>query len=52
MVLGKRKAQQDELFFPTVKLVTGPGHPFYTKLNQALAEAGFDAFAERLCAPY
>ena len=30
----------------------GPGHPFYTKLNAVLAEAGFDEFVEKLCAPY
>jgi transposase len=52
MALGKRKPQQDELFIPTAKLATGPGHPFYTKLNQVLAEAGFDEFVEQLCAPY
>jgi transposase len=52
MALGKRKPQQNELFIPTAKLATGPGHPFYTKLNEVLAEAGFDEFVERLCAPY
>jgi transposase len=52
MALGKRKPQQDELFIPTAKLATGPGHPFYTKLNEVLAQAGFDDFAERLCAKY
>ena len=52
MALGKRKPQQDELFIPTVKLATGPGHPFYVKLNEVLAEAGFDGFVERLCGPY
>jgi len=52
MALGKRSARQDELFIPTAKLVTGPGHPFYTKVNDVLAEAGFDAFVEQLCAPY
>jgi transposase len=52
MALGKRKPKQDELFIATSKLVTGPGHPFYTKLNEVLAEAGFDDFVERLCAEY
>lgn len=52
MALGKHKPKQDELFVPTAKLATGPGHPFYTKLNEVLAEAGFDDFAERLCAKY
>ena len=35
-----------------MKLATGPGHPFYTKLNEVLAEAGFDEFVEKLCAAY
>lgn len=26
MALGKRKPKQDELFIPTAKLATGPGH--------------------------
>jgi transposase len=52
MALGKRKPKQDELFIPTAKLMTGPGHPFYAKLNEVLAAAGFDAFAEKLCAPF
>lgn len=52
MALGKRKPKQDELFIPTAKVVSGPGHPFYSKLNEVLAEAGFDEFVEELCAPY
>lgn len=52
MALGKRKPRQDELFIPIAKLATGPGHPFYTKLNEVLAGAGFDEFVEKLCAHY
>ena len=52
MALGKRKPKQDELFIPTTKVASGPGHPFYSKLNQVLAEAGFDEFVEKLCAPF
>ena len=52
MALGTRKPKQDELFIPTAKLATGPGHPFYAKLNAVLADAGFDEFVEPLCAPY
>jgi transposase len=52
MALGTRKPRQEELFIPTAKLATGPGHPFYAKLNAVLADAGFDAFVEALCAPY
>jgi transposase len=52
MALGKRKPKQDELFIPTAELATGPGHPFYSKLNEVLADAGFDEFVEKLCARY
>lgn len=52
MALGRRKTQQDELFIPAAKLATGPGHPFYCKLNEVLAEARFDEFVEKLCGPY
>jgi transposase len=52
MALGRRKPKQDELFIPRARVCNGPGHPFYSKLNQVLAEAGFDEFVEKLCAPY
>lgn len=53
MALGKKHGpQQDELFIATAQIVTGPGHPFYTKLNAVLAEAEFDQFVEKLGAPY
>lgn len=52
MALGKRGPKQEEMFIATAHVVTGPGHPFYDKLNAVLAEAGFDEFVEKLCAPY
>jgi transposase len=52
MALGKRGPKQEELFIATAQLANGPGHPFYAKLNAVLAEAGFDEFVEKLCAPY
>jgi transposase len=52
MSLGRRIPKQDELFIPAAQVAAGPGHPFYTKLNAVLAEAGFDEFVEKLCAPY
>ena len=52
MALGKRKARQAELFVATAALAKGSGHPFYTKLNAVLAEAGFDDKVEELCAPF
>lgn len=52
MALGKREAKQEEMFIATAQVATGPGHPFYSKLNGVLGEAGFDEFVEKLCAPY
>ena len=52
MALGRRKEKQTELFIATKELVKGPGHPFYTKLNKVLADAGFDGFVEELCESY
>src|SRR3954465_3368217 len=52
MALGKREPKQVEMFIATAQVVTGPGHPFYTKLNSVLGEAGFDEFVEKLCVPY
>jgi transposase len=52
MAIGRRTPKQEELFIPTAQLAAGPGHPFYTKLNAVLAEAGFDEFVEKLCEPY
>jgi transposase len=51
MAIGRRTPKQDEMFIPTAQVATGPGHPFYTKLNAVLAEAAFDEFVEKLCAP-
>ena len=52
MALGRGKNRQTELFTPTAQLARGSGHPFYTKLNAVLAEAGFDELVEQLSAPY
>jgi transposase len=52
MAIGKRAPKQEDLFIATTQLATGPGHPFYTKLNEVLTEAEFDEFVEKLCAPY
>src|SRR6188768_1081852 len=51
MALGRRRSKQSEMFIPTAQLAKRPGHPFYTKLNEVLAEAGFDELVEKLCAP-
>jgi transposase len=52
MALGRRREKQTELFISTTELARGPAHPFYTKLNQVLAQAGFDPMVEELCEPY
>lgn len=49
MALGQRKREQQELWVATTDLPRSPGHPFYRKLNQLLAEAGFDQWVEELC---
>src|SRR6185503_14733855 len=52
MALGKRKQEQQGLWIATTELPKSPGHPFYRKLNELLAEADFDGWVENLCAPY
>ena len=36
----------------TGDLPTSSGHPFFERLNRILAESGFDAFVEGLCAVF
>jgi len=52
MALGKRKREQQGMWVASADLPKSPGHPFYSRLNQLLAEAGFDAWLEKLCRPY
>jgi transposase len=40
------------MWVATNDLPSSPGHVFYEKLNQLLAEAEFDRRVEELCAPY
>ena len=43
MAMGKREAvQQQDLYITHAKLPRSAGHVFYRKLNQLLAEGGFD----------
>ncbi len=50
MAMGKRrKERQESLFIATDRLPRSAGHPFYDRLNQLLAEAGFDAWVEKRC---
>jgi transposase len=52
MALGKRKREQQGLWVASTDLPKSPGHPFYGKLNQLLAEANFDSWVEKLCQPF
>ncbi len=52
MAMGKRKQRQEALFVTANDLPKSAGHPFYTKLNQLLAEAKFDRWVERRCEQY
>ena len=51
-MLGRRPQEPQELWVATTDLVRGPGHALYEKLNELLAEAGFDRWVEDLCEPY
>jgi transposase len=53
MAMGKRREERQEaLFIATDGLAKSPGHPFYRKLNELLAEAEFDRWIERRCERY
>lgn len=52
MAMGKRRQRQEALFVMAEGLPQSPGHPFYRKLNQLLAEAEFDVWLERRCRQY
>jgi transposase len=52
MALGKRKREEQGLWIATTELPKSPGHPFYKKLNELLAEAHFDRWIEERCQPY
>jgi transposase len=53
MAMGTRKKRQrqEDLWYGG-ELATAPGHPFYTRLNEVLDGAGFDAFCEIKCAGF
>lgn len=53
MGMGKRASErQRDLFIATDALAQPQGHPFYRKLNELLAESGFDRYVETICASY
>src|SRR3954451_12852209 len=54
MAMGTRKhrQRQEQLWVTHTELATGPGHPFYTRLNELLDQEKFDEFAEAECAQF
>ena len=52
MALGRRGGVEEGLWIPTTDLPRSPGHPFYERVNQVLAQACFDRFVEELCRPH
>ena len=53
MAMGRRNVeQQGEFWMLASQAPRSPGHVFYVKLNEVLAEAGFDPWVEELCRPY
>jgi transposase len=53
MAMGtrKRRQRQETLWYGN-ELPVAPGHPFYTRLNEALDKAGFDRHCEESCAGF
>ena len=45
----KQRQRQEQLWITHTELVSGPGHPFYKRLNQLLDAEKFDEFCEREC---
>ena len=53
MAMGRKSRQEQQpLWINATDLATGPGHPFYDKLNAVLAARGFDDFVEEKCARF
>src|SRR5882724_7323195 len=54
MGMGTRRARQrqEQLWVTHTELVSGPGHPFYKRLNQLLDSEKFDEFCEAECAQF
>jgi transposase len=53
MAMGKRRRRrQKSLWIEPSSIKTGPGHPFYERLNQLLDRHDFDELVERECARF
>jgi transposase len=49
---GKRKPKQTSMWVEASRLPASGQHPFYSQLNEILAKARFDYYAERICRKY
>src|SRR6267143_2451603 len=53
MAMGTRKKRErQEALWYGGELPVTPGHPFYSRLNELLDQAGFDRFCEECCAGF
>src|SRR5688572_2787119 len=52
MALGRQRDRQSEMLVTWAEMPRSPGHVFYDRLQAELVAAGFDGFAEGLCAPH
>ena len=50
--MGREGEVQGDLMITWAEIPRSPGHVFYDRLQNLLAEAGFDAFVEETCKPY
>src|SRR5829696_2916774 len=48
----KQRQRQEQLWVTHTELASGPGHPFYTRLNELLDQEKFDEFGEVECAQF
>ena len=52
MSLGRRQAEQKSMWLIYDQLPQSQGHVFYERLQKLLHQKAFDAFPEKLCAPF
>jgi transposase len=54
MAMGtrRRRQRQEQLWISHNKLVNGPAHPFYKRVNELWETERFDEFAEKECARF
>ena len=52
MAMGTREPGQIPMFLTPDQLPEAPTAPFFDKLNELLAQMGFDAYVEQLCRPF